>query len=140
MTVTGGTMLNAGTIIGGTADFVDGGTGVDLRGSNLINEGTIAGSTGGTAHSNQYAPPQRGGIGGTGVYVLVTSLTNRGTIIGGDALHGRPLVGRAYSSNTQSNWPAHRSSVIWFMDQRSTANSPIFSYTLAFTPITASGQ
>ena len=36
-------------------------------------------------------------------------MCNGGRRIGGDAQHGRPLVGRAYSGITQSNGLAHRS-------------------------------
>ena len=86
--LTNGSMLNNGTITGGTGGdnpgasggSGTGGVGAQLTGGSHINDGTITGGVGGLAVANGVRN------GGSGVVMTNASLTNNGTIQGGDSV------------------------------------------------------
>jgi outer membrane autotransporter protein len=90
LTLTNGSMVNKGTITGGTGGdnpgatggSGTGGLGVALTGGSHINDGTIMGGVGGLLLANGVRN------GGGGVTITNASLTNNGTIQAGDSVAG----------------------------------------------------
>jgi hypothetical protein len=85
VTLSGGSLNNAGTISGGAGQYTMGGAGIVISGGTMTNDGLLLGGAGGTnIYYNASGKHHSGNAGGAGLDLIGNvTIANAGTIIGG---------------------------------------------------------